>query len=110
VQLVSEIGSKPLVGVISDHRVLGGVSWHLLEEHYLTVLARVAGVVPVAIPALGLGADLDALVQEINVALGGSLHQDLELAGFNGHRDSAAAIFSAFADACNGDGASGGDD
>jgi hypothetical protein len=62
VQLVSEIGSKPLVGLISDHRMLGG-----------------------------------------------SLHQDLELAGFNGHRDSAAAIFSAFADACKGDEASGGD-
>jgi putative glutamine amidotransferase len=142
------------VGVISDHRMLDGTSWHLVEEHYLNALVDVA-VVPVAVPSLGARIDLMSLLsgldgvvltgsrsdleprwygeeaaravtesdprrdatalklgrlalvrglpllaicrgfQELNVALGGTLYQDLDDAGFNGHRDTSGAALEA---------------
>lgn len=137
---------KPLIGVISDHRVIAGHPYHLIGEKYLDAVLQAARGIPVGIPSLAgldIGELLDQLdgvlltgslsnvkphhygeelrkeadlsdpsrdttafsliegalemnrpllaicrgCQEFNVALGGTLHQDLEEAGFGGHRD-----------------------
>jgi putative glutamine amidotransferase len=49
---------RPVVGVISDRRMLGAHPFHVQGEKYLTAIAHGAGGFPVGIPALAEGLDV----------------------------------------------------
>jgi putative glutamine amidotransferase len=65
--------NRPVVGVISDRRMLGAHPFHVQGEKYLVALARGAGVFPVGIPALADGLDvLEILARVDGLLLTGS--------------------------------------
>ncbi len=51
-------GKQPLIGVISDRRMLGRHPYHVVGEKYLHAVVRGAGGYPVALPVLGDGFDV----------------------------------------------------
>lgn len=140
--------SRPVVGVPADRRMMGNHAFHMAGEKYIQALIDGAEVLPLVVPALADGLDIDALLaqvdgilltgsptdiephhygdepsasgtlhdphrdeltlplaqralacgvpvlavcrgfQELNVALGGSLHQKVhEVAGYHNHRE-----------------------
>jgi len=57
---------KPLVGIPADRKLLGNHYFHCVGEKYIKALIEGADVVPVVIPSLGSGAQLDALVSQLD--------------------------------------------
>ncbi len=54
--------SKPLIGIPADRRLLGMHYFHCVGEKYIAAVADGARAIPVLIPALGEGLDLDELL------------------------------------------------
>jgi putative glutamine amidotransferase len=54
--------SKPLIGIPADRRLLGAHYFHCVGEKYIAAVAEGARAVPVLVPALGDGLDLDDLL------------------------------------------------
>ena len=66
--------SKPIVGVVSDRRMIDAWAYHMVGEKYLTALAGGAKVFPVALPALGDELDVLEFFDEMDgVFLSGSI-------------------------------------
>lgn len=57
---------KPLVGIPADRKLLGNHYFHCVGEKYIKALIDGANVVPVVIPSLGSGTQLDALVSQLD--------------------------------------------
>lgn len=53
---------KPLIGIPADRRLLGAHPFHCVGEKYIAAVAEGAHAVPVLIPSLGSGIDLDDLL------------------------------------------------
>ena len=60
---------KPLIGIPADRKLLGNHYFHCVGEKYLKALVDGADVVPVVIPSLGSGTQLDALVAQLDGVL-----------------------------------------
>ena len=66
-------GNRPLVGVISDRRMVGKHAFHMVGEKYLRAVADAAGGYPVGLPSLATGFDvLDILDRLDGLFLTGS--------------------------------------
>jgi putative glutamine amidotransferase len=66
-------GNRPLIGVVSDRRVLGAHPHHVVGEKYLQALVGAADAYPVALPSLAEGFDvLDILDRLDGLFLTGS--------------------------------------
>ncbi|MCL4778371.1 MAG: gamma-glutamyl-gamma-aminobutyrate hydrolase family protein [Gammaproteobacteria bacterium] len=59
-------GRRPLIGVISDRRVLGQHPYHLVGEKYLDAVLHGAGGLPVALPVLGGDFDIRELLGRLD--------------------------------------------
>jgi putative glutamine amidotransferase len=57
---------RPVIGIPADRRLIAPHASHLVGEKYLTPLLRVAGAMPLIIPALGDELVLDDLVDELD--------------------------------------------
>jgi putative glutamine amidotransferase len=57
---------KPLVGIPADRKLLGNHYFHCVGEKYIKAVVEGADVVPVLIPSLGSGTQLDALVSQLD--------------------------------------------
>jgi len=65
--------NRPLVGVISDRRMIGDHAFHMVGEKYLRAVAEGAGAYPVSLPSLAEGFDvLDILDRLDGLFLTGS--------------------------------------
>ncbi len=53
---------KPLIGIPADRRLLGGHYFHCVGEKYIAAVAEGAQAIPVLIPSLGAGIDLEELL------------------------------------------------
>ena len=58
--------TKPLIGIPADRRLLGLHHFHCVGEKYIAAVAKAAGAVPVLIPALGEGLDLEHLLNRVD--------------------------------------------
>jgi len=58
--------AKPLIGIPADRRILGPHPFHCVGEKYIAAVAQAAEAVPVLIPSLGEGADLDAILASVD--------------------------------------------
>jgi len=66
-------GNRPLIGVISDRRMLGAHAFHMVGEKYLQALVDAADAYPVGLPSLAEGFDvLDILDRLDGLFLTGS--------------------------------------
>ena len=66
-------GNRPLVGVVSDRRMVGKHPFHMVGEKYLQAIADAADAYPVALPSLAEGFDvLDILDRLDGLFLTGS--------------------------------------
>jgi len=59
-------GKKPLIGVISDRRMLGDHPFHMVGEKYLRAIAVGADAYPVALPLLDDGFDVLGILQRLD--------------------------------------------
>ena len=81
----------PVVGIPACLVVPDRFGFHQVGDKYVTSVVDGAGCLPLLIPALGERLDPDDLLVGLNVALGGSLHQELhELPGRLDHRSNKA--------------------
>jgi putative glutamine amidotransferase len=58
--------SKPLIGIPADRRLLGAHYFHCVGEKYIAAVADGARAIPVLIPALGEGLDLEELLERFD--------------------------------------------
>lgn len=58
-----------LVAVPADIRTIGNHRWHAAPESYLTAVLKVAGGLPVIVPALAGSVDVDALLSRVDGVL-----------------------------------------
>ena len=58
--------SKPLIGIPADRRLLGAHPFHCVGEKYIAAVADGARAIPVLIPALGDGLDLEDLLERFD--------------------------------------------
>jgi putative glutamine amidotransferase len=61
--------AKPFIGIPADRRILGKHPFHCVGEKYINAVAEGAGAVPVLIPSLGDGLDLDQLLSRLDAVL-----------------------------------------
>jgi putative glutamine amidotransferase len=61
--------AKPLIGIPADRRMLGMHPFHCVGEKYITAVAEGAGGIPVLIPSLGSGLDLDHILNRVDGVL-----------------------------------------
>lgn len=61
--------SKPLIGIPADRKLLGHHYFHCVGEKYLHAVAEGAHAIPVLIPSLGDGLELDDFVQRLDGVL-----------------------------------------
>jgi putative glutamine amidotransferase len=59
-------GNKPLIGVISDRRMLGPHPFHMVGEKYLRAIADGADAYPVALPLLDDGFDVLEILERLD--------------------------------------------
>ena len=59
-------GNRPIIGVISDRRMLGPHPFHMVGEKYLEALARGADAYPVGLPSLAEGFDVLDIVDRLD--------------------------------------------
>lgn len=57
---------KPLIGIPADRRILGPHPFHCVGEKYIRAVAEAAEAIPVLIPSLGAGTDLDAVLGRVD--------------------------------------------
>jgi putative glutamine amidotransferase len=57
---------KPLIGIPADRKLLGHHYFHCVGEKYLHAVAEGADAIPVLIPSLGEGLELDDFVQQLD--------------------------------------------
>jgi putative glutamine amidotransferase len=57
---------RPLIGVISDRRMLGHHPFHVVGEKYLTAITQGAGGYPVAVPVLGEDFDVAEILARLD--------------------------------------------
>lgn len=57
---------RPVIGIPADRRLIAPHASHLVGEKYLTPLLRIAGTLPLIIPALGDELVLDDLIDELD--------------------------------------------
>jgi putative glutamine amidotransferase len=60
------MSARPVIGIPADRRFIAPHVSHLVGEKYLTPLLRVAGALPLIIPALGDELALDELLDELD--------------------------------------------
>lgn len=65
----SSMSDRPLVAVPADLKTFEGYRWHSVAAQYLEAAARIAGVLPVVVPALGGEADYAALLDRVDGVL-----------------------------------------
>lgn len=58
--------SKPLIGIPADRRILGPHPFHCVGEKYIAAVAQAADAIPVLIPSLGEGAELEAILASVD--------------------------------------------
>jgi putative glutamine amidotransferase len=58
--------SKPLIGIPADRRLLGAHYFHCVGEKYIAAVADGARAIPVLIPSLGDGLDLEDLLERFD--------------------------------------------
>jgi putative glutamine amidotransferase len=58
--------TKPLIGIPADRRLLGLHHFHCVGEKYIAAVAEAAGAIPVLIPSLGDGLDLEPLLNRVD--------------------------------------------
>src|SRR5215831_11069623 len=58
--------ARPIIGIPADRRTLGHHPFHCVGEKYISALAEGAGAIPVLIPSLGPGLDIDAILTSID--------------------------------------------
>jgi putative glutamine amidotransferase len=58
--------AKPLIGIPADRRMLGLHPFHCVGEKYINAVAEGAGAIPLLIPSLGDGLDLEAILTRID--------------------------------------------
>jgi putative glutamine amidotransferase len=61
--------STPLIGIPADRRTLGKHPFHCVGEKYIAAVAEGAGAIPVLIPSLGEGLDLDLILNRLDGVL-----------------------------------------
>jgi len=59
-------GNRPIIGVISDRRMLGPHPFHMVGEKYLEALARGAEAYPVGLPSLAEGFDVLDIIDRLD--------------------------------------------
>jgi putative glutamine amidotransferase len=57
---------RPLIGIPADRRVLGHHPFHCVGEKYINAVADGAQAIPVLIPSLGDGLDIEAIVSSVD--------------------------------------------
>lgn len=60
---------KPLVAVTTDVRNFDSYTWHATPEQYLKALTLASDVLPVQVPSLGDGIDLESLLEQVDGVL-----------------------------------------
>jgi putative glutamine amidotransferase len=60
------MSGKPLIGIPADRRLLGHHYFHCVGEKYINAIAQGADAIPVLIPALGEGIDLEDLLRDFD--------------------------------------------
>ncbi|MBB4955162.1 putative glutamine amidotransferase [Agrobacterium vitis] len=64
---------KPLVAIPADFKDINGSNWHCVLDQYVNATLKVAGAMPVLVPALETGADIDAVLDRVDgVVVSGS--------------------------------------
>jgi putative glutamine amidotransferase len=58
--------TKPLIGIPADRRLLGLHHFHCVGEKYIAAVADAASAIPVLIPSLGEGLDLEPLLNRLD--------------------------------------------
>ncbi|HSN71334.1 MAG TPA: gamma-glutamyl-gamma-aminobutyrate hydrolase family protein [Steroidobacteraceae bacterium] len=58
--------TKPLIGIPADRRLLGAHHFHCVGEKYIVAVAEAAGAIPVLVPSLGAGLDLEHLLRRVD--------------------------------------------
>jgi putative glutamine amidotransferase len=54
--------AQPLIGIPADRRILGPHPFHCVGEKYIAAVVHAADAVPLLVPSLGEGANLDAIL------------------------------------------------
>ncbi|TCT13239.1 putative glutamine amidotransferase [Tepidamorphus gemmatus] len=62
----SSMSDRPLVAVPADLKTFEGYRWHSVAAQYLEAAVRIAGVLPIVVPALGGEADYIALLDRVD--------------------------------------------
>jgi putative glutamine amidotransferase len=60
------MSARPVIGIPADRRLIAPHAFHMVGEKYLAPLLRVAGTLPLIIPALGDELVLDDLLDELD--------------------------------------------
>jgi putative glutamine amidotransferase len=64
---------RPVIGIAADRRMIGNHAFHLAGEKYLKAIADAAGGIPVLLPALGDGGDIEEALNHLDgIVLPGS--------------------------------------
>jgi putative glutamine amidotransferase len=64
---------RPVIGISADRRMIGRHPFHLVGEKYMTAVSEAAGAIPVLIPALGDGLDIEEVLRHLDgIVLPGS--------------------------------------
>lgn len=64
---------QPIVAVVADVRQFDNYDWHCTPAQYLSATLKVAGVLPLIVPAFGEAIDFDSLLSRVDgVVLSGS--------------------------------------
>lgn len=75
---------KPLIGIPADRRILGKHPFHCVGEKYITAVAEGANAIPVLIPSLGAGLDLDEILTRVDGVLLTGSPSNVEPHHYNG--------------------------
>ena len=64
---------RPVIGIAADRRMIGNHAFHLAGEKYMKAITEAAGGIPVLLPALGDGADIEEALNHLDgIVLPGS--------------------------------------
>jgi len=75
---------KPLIGIPADRRILGKHPFHCVGEKYITAVAEGAKAIPVLIPSLGEGLDLEQILSRLDGVLLTGSPSNVEPRRYNG--------------------------
>lgn len=57
---------RPVIGISADRRMIGRHPFHLVGEKYMTAITEAAGGIPVLLPALGDGDDIEEVLLHLD--------------------------------------------